>query len=100
MDHAAFLEKNINENVIKIDFAPHAEFTISQGENYSKLYHHRLLKHKDSTVTWSTGLLKVPFGNTIEVDFMLLTNGRNVQSNDIKTRLIHYKGTEINPWRQ
>ena len=86
-----FFQNKVFNNQISITPVPHESETLTTGVNYSAKHHSRVLKNSDSTVTWSTGLLRVPLGHNIEVNYHLLTNGMFSHLHEISASFIHYK---------
>ena len=101
-----FNSQPIGNEVYYVD--PPASNTFNDLENYSMHFKGRqykvsdffvsaylsLEKYQNSTIRFSTGLIEVPRGHTINTSFRYLTNGRNIEQREYEFKLLHYSRRE------
>jgi len=85
------IDQNKHETELVLPSVPADRQVHLKVENYSARFHSRVLKSRDSSVVWTTGLLKVPPRHEIEVSYHFLTNGNHGELHEIAAHLIHFK---------
>ena len=85
------IDQNRHETEIVLPSVPDGRQVHLKMKNYSSRFHSRVLKSRDSSLVWTTGLLKTPPQHEIEVSYHFLTNGKHGELHDIAAHLIHFK---------